>query len=305
MSKRSPGAGFHAHVGRGAAGALAHRVQVILEDRHAAVITERPQPLRDRPALAREDPVRSNSAMVGLKGSSLLARSRWAGRRRRGVQVLGDGAAPDVQMTRDFAHRPFLDPVQAVNFVDLFRVSIGRSSFIRAERPRKPGRCSFQDSLQDRRTNCAEKSRLGRKPGCSLQDRAASGPTSQTSAAERFRSRATLFFTRRCNVALPVPLALLRAVALRCLRVRLQIVLLITSVLSLPLLPAVTDHLRVQRISPDLLPVVVGAALPLALRSAADGLIGMTLRRLKRLLAIAATARRQETSSGTRGLQLP
>jgi hypothetical protein len=75
------------------------------------------------------------------------------------------------------------------------------------------------------------------------------------------------------NAALPVTLALLRAVALRCLRVRLPIVLLITGVLSLPLLPAVTDHLRVQRISPNLLPVVVGAALPLALRLAASALL--------------------------------
>jgi hypothetical protein len=63
------------------------------------------------------------------------------------------------------------------------------------------------------------------------------------------------------------------AIALGGLGVRLPIRLLIIGVLGLPLLPAITDHLRVQRISPDLLPVVVGAALPLALRLAASALL--------------------------------
>jgi hypothetical protein len=72
---------------------------------------------------------------------------------------------------------------------------------------------------------------------------------------------------------LPIPLSLPFAVALGGLGVCLPVGLLIIAVLGLPLPPAVTDHLRVQRISPDLLPVVVGAAVPLALRLAASALL--------------------------------
>jgi len=68
-------------------------------------------------------------------------------------------------------------------------------------------------------------------------------------------------------------LALSRAVSLGGLRVRLPIGLLIVGVLGLPLPPAVTDNLCIQRISSDLLPVVVGAATPLTLGLAASALL--------------------------------
>jgi len=75
------------------------------------------------------------------------------------------------------------------------------------------------------------------------------------------------------DAALPIPLSLSLAVALGSLRVCLPISPLIVGVLGLPLPPAVTDHLCIQRISPDLLPVVVGAAAPLALGLAASALL--------------------------------
>jgi hypothetical protein len=47
------------------------------------------------------------------------ARGAWLP--ARSVQVLGNRAPSDVQMTGDLANRPFLDPVQAVNLVDLIQ----------------------------------------------------------------------------------------------------------------------------------------------------------------------------------------
>jgi len=55
------------------------------------------------------------------------------GLRRRG-EIFGDGSAPDVQMTGDFAQRLVLGPVQAMNFVDLFRCQHG-SEFGYTDRP--------------------------------------------------------------------------------------------------------------------------------------------------------------------------
>jgi hypothetical protein len=63
------------------------------------------------------------------------------------------------------------------------------------------------------------------------------------------------------------------AVALGGLGVCLPIGLLIIGVLGLPLPPAVTYHLRIQRISPDLLSVIIGAAPPLAFRLVANPLL--------------------------------
>ena len=37
-----------------------------------------------------------------------------------GEQHTRDGSAPDVEMTRDFAYRPMLGEVEAMNGVDLF-----------------------------------------------------------------------------------------------------------------------------------------------------------------------------------------
>jgi len=100
-------------------------------------------------------------------------------------------------------------------------------------------------------------------------------------------------------VALPIPLTLSLAIALGGLGVRLPIRLLIIGVLGLPLFPAVADHLRVQGIGPDLLPMVFGAATTLAFRLAANTLLKSVRGRLKNTLAIGAAAGRDQcVSSG-------
>ena len=50
--------------------------------------------------------------------------------------------------------------------------------------------------------------------------------------------------------------------------------LLIIGVLLSPLLPAILDHLRIDRVGLNLPPVVIGPAMPLALRLAADDVAG-------------------------------
>jgi hypothetical protein len=81
----------------------------------------------------------------------------------------------------------------------------------------------------------------------------------------------------------------------------LPISLLIAGVLGPPLLPAVTDHLRVQRISSDLLPMVFGASTALAFRLAANTLLKAVWGRLKSTLAIGAAAGRDQCDSSKAG----
>src|SRR5450759_4456155 len=101
----------------------------------------------------------------------------------------------------------------------------------------------------------------------------ASGPTSQTSAAECFRSRAALFFTSAVDASLPIKLPLSLSVALGGFGMRAPVGLLIIGVLGAPLLAAVLDHLRIHRVGLNLPTVVIGPAMPLALRLAANALL--------------------------------
>src|SRR5580700_6619430 len=68
------------------------------------------------------------------------------------------------------------------------------------------------------------------------------------------------------------------------------ITLPVVRVVGPPLAEAVAANLAILRIGYDLLPVILGAPLPLAYRLAADRLTGLKLRRLKRLLAVTAAA---------------
>jgi hypothetical protein len=78
----------------------------------------------------------------------------------------------------------------------------------------------------------------------------------------------------------------------------LPVGLLIIGVLRSPLFPAVLDHLRVQGISPDLLPVVISAAAAaLALRLAANALLDSVRRGLENGLTIRAAAVRDQGGS--------
>ena len=63
--------------------------------------------------------------MVALNGSSLLVRCRCSGCVCRGSQILGDGSATDVQVTRDLTHRPVLGKMEAMDSVDLLAAQHG------------------------------------------------------------------------------------------------------------------------------------------------------------------------------------
>jgi hypothetical protein len=73
---------------------------------------------------------------------------------------------------------------------------------------------------------------------------------------------------------------------------------LLIGMLGPPLLPAIDDHVGIHRVGFHLLPVVIGAATPLALRLAANALLESVRGRVKASLAIwAAMGRRQCGSS--------
>ena len=71
--------------------------------------------------------------MVALNGSSLLVRCRCSGCVCRGSQILGDGSATDVQVTRDLTHRPVFGEMEAMNGVDLLAVQHGLPAPYKAE----------------------------------------------------------------------------------------------------------------------------------------------------------------------------
>ena len=83
-----------------------------------------------------------------------------------------------------------------------------------------------------------------------------------------------------------IELTLPLAVARGGFRMGAPIGLLIIGMLLPPLLPAVLDHLRIDRVGLNLLPVVIGPAMPLALRLAADALLESIRGWLKASLAV-------------------
>jgi hypothetical protein len=60
--------------------------------------------------------------------------------------------------------------------------------------------------------------------------------------------------------------------------------------LGAPLLPAVLDHLRIHRVGLNLPPVVIGPAMPLALRLAANALLKAIRGWMKTSLAVRTAA---------------
>lgn len=90
-------------------------------------------------------------------------------------------------------------------------------------------------------------------------------------------------------VALVTDLLLL-AVPLDRFRVPLPILLLVVGMCIAPLFPAFLHHLGVDRIGANLFAVIIPAALPLAIRMAANKLLGVITGKLKGLLAVATTA---------------
>ena len=87
-----------------------------------------------------------------------------------------------------------------------------------------------------------------------------------------------------------IKLTLPLAVARGGFRMGAPIGLLIIGMLLPPLLPAVLDHLRIDQVGLNLLPVVIGPAMPLALRLAADALLESIRGWLKASLAVGTAA---------------
>jgi len=87
---------------------------------------------------------------------------------------------------------------------------------------------------------------------------------------------------------LPIELALPLTVALGGFGMGAPVGLLIIGMLGPPLLPAVEDPLGIHRAGFNLVPVVVGAATPLALRLAANALLESVRGGVKASLAIRA-----------------
>jgi hypothetical protein len=93
-------------------------------------------------------------------------------------------------------------------------------------------------------------------------------------------------------------LPLLLPIPLSGVSVGLPVFFLVARMVGSPLLSAVADYLGILRVRGDLVTVIVVPASALAIRLAADALVGTVRRWLKGLLAItAATGRRQAGSS--------
>src|ERR1700758_4369054 len=96
-----------------------------------------------------------------------------------------------------------------------------------------------------------------------------------------------------------IPLSLPLTVVLDRFWVRLATLFLILGMLVPPLLLAVAHDLAIYRVSRQFLAVIIGAAPALALRLAADHLLGAINRRQKETLAVRTAARlAQAHSSG-------
>jgi hypothetical protein len=137
---------------------------------------------------------------AGLRRDVSCWRDRGGSRRwGRRVQILGNRAAADAQMPRDFAPRPFLYPVEAVNFVDLIRGEHLRSPLYR----RSGGRTRTMFFSRSGRT-CGSrhkwlKDQELRGSQVVLFKIFVRGSQEPNLGAECFRSRAKLFFTRCCT----------------------------------------------------------------------------------------------------------
>jgi len=121
---------------------------------------------------------------------------------RRSIQILLDGFPAHVEMALDFANRPVFGPVKPVQVVDLLS---GQhcSSVYPAKAASKPEGCCLQDEDAGFRGE-ASASITNTCAGAELlfARNSAPAPTSQTAAAECFRSRAEVLFARLCRCCL-------------------------------------------------------------------------------------------------------
>ena len=140
-----PGPGLHAHIGALRLRVGAYRVQVLFQDAQTATEAQRAEPLCDDHRTGFRILLQQfrDRGFERIQFAGALPRS---GRACRLGQVLGDGSASEVKMTRDLAHRPVLGEVQAMNDVDLFRGEHVADVRYRGNQRAKPGGCSFQAS---------------------------------------------------------------------------------------------------------------------------------------------------------------
>ncbi len=178
------GAGLDAHVRTAALGVGANRLQVVLDDGDAAGVAQCADALGDDGG--RRGGVALQQFGDGrLEGIELAGAVAPGGRRSRGLDVLGQRAASDLEMAGDLAQRPLLDQAQAVNVVDLIRGE-HRDSLYAPEMLNKPERCCLQDPRSRHRgEDILPEPRVGREPRCCLQDHAV-----RPRAAKRLQGRA-------------------------------------------------------------------------------------------------------------------
>ncbi|PYU22728.1 MAG: hypothetical protein DMG30_13960 [Acidobacteria bacterium] len=115
---------FHAHVGAWGVGLRAHPLQVLFQNAQTTAEAERPESLCDHRGRGLRI-LLQELGDGGLEGIQLARALTGSGGLRRRHEIFDDGSTPDVQMTGDFAHRPVLGPVQAMNFVDLLGAQHG------------------------------------------------------------------------------------------------------------------------------------------------------------------------------------
>ena len=121
------GSGLHAHIGTLGLRVAPQRVQVLFQNAQTTREALRPKSLCD-------DHGAGFRILLQQLGDGGFKRVQFAGALPRGGracrrgQVLSDGSASDVKMTRDLARRPVFDEVEAMNRVDLFAVQHVASS---------------------------------------------------------------------------------------------------------------------------------------------------------------------------------
>jgi hypothetical protein len=187
---------FHAHEGALRRELRANFLQILAQNTVATAITERVQSLfNDGAGDTRIFPEPFGN--VALEWIELARALALSGRLRRRFQILLDRAPAHLEVALDFANGPMLGPVKAVQVVDLIGGQHGPCILYPADAASKPEGCCLQDGGTG----------PGRGASVSITHTwagtellfarwAVPAPTSQTCAAECFRSRAEVLLAR-------------------------------------------------------------------------------------------------------------
>ena len=156
----------------------------------------------------------SHSDNGTLEGIELARAIPMGGVLRGRIEILPDRLPANVEMPLDLADGPVLGPVEPVQVVDLFGASAWRVLFrYAAESAARPEGCCLQDGAgRAMRGGSASITQICAGAELLFARWAAPEPTSQTCAAECFRSRAEVLFARLQQPPLAVAELLLLAV---------------------------------------------------------------------------------------------